>query len=471
MATDSVGSCRACGSLAMRCPERACRSWNRAFVRWCRHCGRDLRGSSDVWEGLRTANPPEGPTAIGPAEIVAELSELDGPTKSRRHRVAIAAVEGFLALHQAGGFVALIRPFSRSGKGLAFNLREPESPSAAGAAYAPTILPGGRYLLLADRRCASVIDLWDTAISAAAPSGRGPRRLSPPSPIARAPIALSESKVGLVVGASAPYSWLVWDLAERDPTPSAAKVGMRPIPSIRGGPCEAELVDGKTLTFATPEGHWAWRIQDAAAGRVEAIRETWRPEDGAGAVGIRAAIDRRAENPEAFANPSQAFLANASGGPFYWHFRTTDGRARSYRVSPSDLTTDDRSDFDGISPVGLAVRPGKRRPSMIFDKNDMLFEESDIRGKLAPCQVSLPGEGPRRPPARGHADRDHRQWPGRLPLQADRDPGALGGPVPHPYRGYPRPVLRPLRLVGPHVHRREARGGPPDPGPPGPDRR
>jgi hypothetical protein len=329
-------------------------------------------------------NPPGGPTAIGPPEIVAELSDLDGPTKSRSHRVAISAVQGFLALHQAGGFVALIRPFSQSRKGLDFSVREPEYPSAASPAYAPAILPGGRLLLLADRRGVSVIDLWDTAISAASPTGQGPRRFAPPGPIAWAPIALSESKIGLVLGATAPYSWLVWDLAERDPSPAAARSGMKPL-KITGSPCETALVVGKTLAFATPDGHWAWKLSDAEAGRVELIRQTWP----AGGV----AIDRRAENPEAFANPSQIFLANTPGGPFYWHFRTNDGRARSYRVNPADLTTDDRFDHDGISPVGLAVRPGQRRASMIFDKSDMLFEERDIRGKLAPCQVSLPGEG------------------------------------------------------------------------------
>jgi hypothetical protein len=434
MATASVASCASCGSLASRCPEKACQSWNRSFVRFCRRCGQDLRGSSGVWDELRTANPAGGPTAIGPPEVVADLSDLDGPPNSRSHRVAISAVQGFLAVHQAGGFVALVRPFSATEGGLAYSFREPETSPAALPAYAPSILPGGRLLLLADRRGVSVIDLWDTDISAAARTGRGPNRFTPPGPIAWEPIALGESKVGLVLGTPNSYSWLVWE-------PGKSAPAMKPFKDkITGGLCEAALVAGKTLAFATPDGHWAWRIEDAEARRVDEIRETWK----AGAEGVDASveIDSRADKPENFAIPSQVFLSSTPGGPFYWHFRTTDGRARSYRLA-ADLSTDDRFEFEGTSPVGVAVRPGQKRPSMIFEQNNRLFEERDIKGRLSPCQVSLPGEGRaglqlvgtlivtignRRGGSRSRPIEVQSLWEGRAPIRTEDIPGLSSDP-------------------------------------------
>jgi hypothetical protein len=385
-----VSSCGSCGSLASLCPERACQAWNRSFVRWCRRCGRDLRSSSEIWDQLRTSLDSGGPTAIGKAEVVADLSDLDGPTKSRSNRVAVSAVQGFLALHQAGGFVALVRPFSRSEQGRAFDLREPEGPTTSVPAHDPTILPGGRFLLLADRREVSVIDLWDTEISVQATTGLARKRLRPDGPIACGPIPLGESRIGLILGSSAPFSWQVWDLNESEASPAAARSSIR-MPKISGEFCEASLVAGKTLTFATPEGHWAWRLQDAEDGEVDAIRKTWPGSDDGESAQVE--IAGQVKNPRAFVNPSQVFRATTPEAPFYWHFRTTDGRARSYRVKPSDLSTDDCSGHDGMSPVGLAVRLDQNRPSMIFDKSDMLYEEGDIAGQLAPCQVSLPGEG------------------------------------------------------------------------------
>jgi hypothetical protein len=211
--------------------------------------------------------------------------------------------------------------------------------------------------------------------------------------------------------------------------------------AIVGRPCEAALVAGTTLVLATPEGHWAWKVEDALAGRVEAIRRTWRAAD-AGAE-VRAAIDRRAENQEAFANPGQVFLEGAPGEPFYWHFRTDDGRARSYRVNPADLAVDDRFEYDGLAPVGLAVRPGQDRPSLIFERSDELFEERVIRGRLAPCQVTLPGEGRAglqlvatlivtignaRGDARARQIEIQSLWGGRPPIRVDEVPGLASDP-------------------------------------------
>lgn len=386
----SVASCTSCGSMASRCPERVCGAWNRAFVRWCRRCGRDLRDAVDVWETLRTAGPVGGPTGIGPAEVVADLSNLDGPTTLRSHRVAIAAVQGFLALHQAGGFVALIPPFSRSEIEVSYGFREPETRTKPAPAFNPVIMPGGRFLLLADRRGAAIVDLWETGISAASPTGVGPRRLTLPKPVAARPIPLTETRVGLMLGETAPYSWMIWDHTAPEPSPAVANASLRPMP-ILGGPCETTLVGKESLAFATHEGHWAWRLEDASAGKVETIKPTWTA--GSETEALRVSIGRQVEYPEGFTSPGQVFLWDEPGGPFTWLFRTLDGRARSYRVNASTLDIDDRYDYEEITPVGLAVRPNQTRPSIIFDKNDMLQEERDLRGKPIPCQVSLPGEG------------------------------------------------------------------------------
>lgn len=122
--SDGVYLCEQCGRLSHRCVHTNCRSLCRPFSRFCRQCGRtqseenespgEVRWSAFLqfdrpWRFPNSESIPDEP------QTVLDLQQIEGYL-SPQGLLAFTWIDGMLALHQAGGFAAIVHPFAEKAK-------------------------------------------------------------------------------------------------------------------------------------------------------------------------------------------------------------------------------------------------------------------------------------------------------------------------------------------------------------------
>ncbi|MFO0954673.1 MAG: hypothetical protein U0835_26615 [Isosphaeraceae bacterium] len=395
-----VRLCGACGGLVLACKALTCEKFetlNRPFARYCRRCGVDLAASgADAWdEAARSAWA--GPLGeAGPPEDLADLSARAGKVADRT-RVAMSMAQGVLALHEVRrgpGLLALLRPLAPEGADpWVWSAVDPVPAGKDEAPFDPALLPDGRHVVFSRPGRVVVLDLWGcTGISAYEEALPWALDLGE-APLASPPVALGDATFGLLRRAAAGSAWEVWRPGTGRGDAPAASVSL----ALAGQPCQVALVDGRVLTFATPEGHWVWSKADARAARADRDRlhRTW-PQEGTPAD-ARVHLDDHAGSAWSFHSPRQGFLVPRPGESpkFGWYYRVRDEPSGDEWVEQY---------FVDVSPLGASrtrrVRAGKATPvgatrgvssvaEMLFRRGAELTRENN-NGAIDPCHVRLP---------------------------------------------------------------------------------
>ncbi len=309
--SDGVYRCRQCGRLVAQCVSAECLALNRPFARYCRQCRRfqgthsSLSPGRERWDAFAhfddhwrfsTANSQPA------ADLVADLQEqVHGYITSER-LMAFALIDGVLAIHQSGGFVALAHPFGEKAEGRAPQAvfwSVPESDwirnsATTVAPYRPVATADRRYLLFSSARGCLAVDLFSmpgwsaredaTSFTVMGDAELQERRLAAaPVPLDALPAAGEPptiNRCGMLVvesEASNPeYRWQVWNVTDR-------RHESRPVVDvalpIRGVPAQVLIADQTAIVFATPDGHWWWMWADALRGNTQALHRSWPPKD------------------------------------------------------------------------------------------------------------------------------------------------------------------------------------------------
>src|SRR3954465_1461484 len=111
-----VFRCNHCQRLSIQCEKPTCGALNRPYILYCRRCRDSML--DDKWQGTcdqlwsraaRIAEQGLG-SKVGPAETIIDLSKLRD-YKRPATQIAIRFLHGLLAVHQSGGYLALLHPF------------------------------------------------------------------------------------------------------------------------------------------------------------------------------------------------------------------------------------------------------------------------------------------------------------------------------------------------------------------------
>ena len=430
-----VYRCASCARLSMRCAKPGCDALNRPFSRYCRHCRVDLFSRSQTvpvtrlwsearrfgyaWQFPRSVRPEGIAAPLGPPVLVAKLGQLLQPERSAL--LEWSFIDGVLAVHQGGGFVALIHPFfdlegGHRAEGVFSQHRESQCVSIpAGSCQAETFRPYPPAVT-ADRRRAIfstpyavfVLDLDNLPGWAAVRAESDFRKVLDFTSrtelcVAAAPIPLGpeSDKVGVLIWDrnAERYRWSVQEVAAghamAEPG-SEADVGV-PLP-LCGERCQCHLVGDDVVAISTTHEHWVWRCVDARQSRTQAMVRTWPP---AGRQDGWLSLDRHVQDRTAFSWPRQQVLVSPGRGPiegFDWYYQSARdaGAANSleyYHLSLSGLAAQRPMGFSE-APAGLPIGPWRSPDSGL---EEMLFVESQRGGALyrqmpgRPCLTSLQG--------------------------------------------------------------------------------
>ena len=262
---------------------------NRPFSRFCRHCrngiGTETTSLRSVigWSG--SGNPGVIATAPADGVLLADLSRIDGDKNSLpKSIVQLRFIDGILAVHRPGGFLAVVHPFPSAAttpenRAVIWSESEQLKCPPQGRAFAPFKLPDDRYLIFSTSRAIYRLDPWTLDGWSFNPQRESSRvLLECPTKqdgvvIAAAPVPLAGSKLGVLLSNRAnEYRWITLDSnAGGSPELSSfTGVDIR----ISGAPCSVEMIPGEAVAFATPAGHWIWRMSDALESRATAIIPT-----------------------------------------------------------------------------------------------------------------------------------------------------------------------------------------------------
>lgn len=325
-----VYCCARCSRLSMMCSEPSalsadgsapCAALNRPFSRFCRRCGSPLwsrrrgRTIAERWRlasrfddayRLSAQSPADEPAlAFGPPVNVIQLQDLDG---ARPPQVLLEwrFVDGVLAIHQGGGFMAVVNPFAGDDQGSSLGrpiwtqpeerhveLRDAAYEAQVFRPYPPAVTGDRRYLLFSTPYAAFALDLCSLPGWTAGSRGADFRTLvdctsQPDFRLAAAPVPLSQDphQVGLLLYGQTrgEYFWRVLDLARGPARPSPLNSETLVPLKMRGWPCQSVTVEGRVIALSTDRGHWVWRLSDAAAGKADAMVRTWPAGESTGTL-------------------------------------------------------------------------------------------------------------------------------------------------------------------------------------------
>jgi hypothetical protein len=300
--------CDHCRRLSMQCENSRCGYLNRPFGKFCRRCHDDITVSN--WEGgsgeeiwataARFGTQRLGPT-VGEAETVADLAALRD-FHDPRAMLAVRFVHGLVAIHQAGGFIGLVHPF----RGTAAEGEAAEAPVWASAEiikcrpdvrpFDPVLGDDLKHLLFSTPAGVHAVHLWSlpgwvyegepwfTAVVDASAAG-SPKLVAPP-------VILSAERFGLVGrDEQNRYRWGTFDLSGGQ----IFAADSQELP-VEGAPCQVTRVGRELIAFATPLGHWVWRVADALGSNTGAVVRTWPQEHASG----RLLLDMEWHTPQHF---------------------------------------------------------------------------------------------------------------------------------------------------------------------------
>ena len=356
---NEVQLCSVCGIVQIACRERDCGALNRSFIGFCRRCGKELpaasprSGEPTAWYQFRQSRANEIPTGISEPKL---LAEIPVPTERGPYpaRIMLAMFEGLIAVHDPGNFRGLCRPFSDNpDDGWVWNNEESNDVSDVPLrAFAPVILEDRRHIVFSTPKYVSVLDLWSCSeLSACGSEVRevhldlAARRAE----LLTSPIPLGGGMFGLLIDARGPR-WIVWNTSAGDRDLYWVDEALQENAlKISGRRCHAVALEGLVLTFSTSDGHWVWKREDAASGKLGSIRNTWGADQSEYRIPVP--NDERDYTP-----PAQAFstrnLQKGSKNPrFEWYFRAVSETQRdvpkvlSYEVFLEDLKRSDPEVF------------------------------------------------------------------------------------------------------------------------------
>lgn len=327
--SDGVYCCIQCGRLAARCLSSECRALNRPFARYCRHCRRfqgneafpapgrerwdEFARFDDDWRFNSAADVPA-------AEIVADLQDEGHSNVASERLMALAWVDGLLAIHQSGGFVALAHPFGDTAKrhgspAVFWSAAEREwlsSPSGAGRPYRPAATADRRYILFATTHGCFVVDLFSLPGWAAHHEPHAFRVLGDSElrggTLAAAPVFFNSSpsegvspavhRCGFLTASPEGYRWQVRKVVDNG-TDTTATIDV-PLP-IEGRPAQILVADQTAIIFATAHGHWWWTWEAAERGDITGLHRSWPPaEKTAGELALDREVEAEAEGERRF---------------------------------------------------------------------------------------------------------------------------------------------------------------------------
>lgn len=341
--SDGIYLCPDCGRLSYQCVSEKCKALNRPFTQFCRHCGEygslksyriDVaRRWSEVerfdfdWK-FKQSDPSEGrESQAAHTATVLNLNEQRGCVEPEV-LLEMRIIDGVLAVHQGGGFLALIHPFgdlaSDNDAGLDENRRENRTvvwaeseqtilqnnghslPSLSTTdatwfrPFSPLATPDGRYIIFSTPYAAISVDtaslpgwnsgsgtkyrtlgFWEapealTQLAATpVPLTEQPRPAN--SVLGRTPLPVSENRIGFLLQNRSDQSWW-WcvetpgfDADEADNS-ALTNPGQRCVQiPLKGNNAQILTLENKFIVFATEQGHWLWTYSAAVESRVESI--------------------------------------------------------------------------------------------------------------------------------------------------------------------------------------------------------
>jgi hypothetical protein len=413
-----VYRCTRCGRLSIKCEISRCGAVNRPFTLFCRRCRdsvlvHDCKGTGDeLWEAAARLNVDALPTTSQAAETVCNLSLLAG-VQSRKSLLTMQFIDGLLAIHQAGCCVALVHPFSQcDGNGDAdrtIAYAKPEEDRFRYRAeqcrpYPPLRLGNHRHILFSHPAAVYAVDVWSLPgwASDVEPTrfhtlvdcgGDGSARL------ACSPVAWGDSKFGLIsytndASGQARCYWAAFDVGEQSTQPPIENLLQRSVAiGVTGWPCRAETVGNSVVVIATPEGHWAWRLDDASAGRVDRMRRTWPTAAAAGKL----VMNRHDEDDHEFHALRHCLFYHSNGDGreprrYTHYYQRSQGAAdvlECYGVDCESLEAERPTLLDsarGVMPLGPYRESDEGPRRMLFADNDYLWFEDGLRLERLPRQ-------------------------------------------------------------------------------------
>ena len=312
-----VHLCPVCRRLSIECENKGCGCLNRPYMLFCRRCQDDMldRGwtgtSEELWQQASRASLETDATgeeadeagergslrirsvgAAGPPETVFVLSELHA---YERHpsMLAMSFIKGLLAIHQAGGALALVHPFSGAPNPpgteatphtVLFEAKDPTKYRRTCRPFAPQEMSDHRHIVFATASSVYAVNVWSLRDWAC--REERPRHFqvvdcceTGAPQLTTAPIPLGGSVLGLISSAGGgEYLWTTLDLkqvADNGRIENLAAVSRR-LP-VGGDSCQAELVGKNHVAIYSPQGHWVWRVGDAQASDCSKLKQTLDP--------------------------------------------------------------------------------------------------------------------------------------------------------------------------------------------------
>jgi hypothetical protein len=210
--------------------------------------------------------------------------------------LALEFVDGLLAVHQGGSYLALLHPFRFARVGspgedkLLFEREEALSEPFECRPFAPQKMADYRHILFSTPVAVYAVNVWSLRdwtfhqqqerfhVLVDVSDGKSPQ-------LACRPLPLDETRIGVLSHwPDGRYLWRVLELPKlmggkpiRDLADGAVPV------DVTGAACHVEIVHNNVIVFGTTEGHWAWFRQDAVACQGDRLRRTW-PRDTPGTL-------------------------------------------------------------------------------------------------------------------------------------------------------------------------------------------
>ena len=369
--SDGVYLCEQCGRLSHRCVHESCRSLSRPFSRYCRQCGRtqseeiespgEARWSAFAqfdrpWRFSNSVSIPDEP------QTILDLQEIEGYL-APQGLLAIAWIDGMIALHQAGAFAAIIHPFAENAKQhghspLCWSVQDPNRVRTsrelnAIRAFPPVPTNDRQFVLFSSPR--SCFGVATSCLPGWGVSGQPEsfsllnEQLLAGNELAAAPVPLSlanrgntssaQCRIGCLLRSAdrATYRWLVIEIKK-----SRSRIISEGTLPLIGSPAQILVAHPAVLVFATPKGHWWWKWQEACSEDPHPPRRSFGERDADPELQLDRQIEEhhifswrrqhlRSESGEQFSSDTKAVVVGyecqGGAGAGFYKIAISEGRA------------------------------------------------------------------------------------------------------------------------------------------------
>jgi hypothetical protein len=269
-----------------------------AFRRRCRDnmLQVDWTGTSEqLWAAAGRPRLMDMSRSPGPAETIVELSQF-GSYRPPRAMLAMEFIDGLLAVHQGGSYLALLHPFRFAKIGspgedmLLFEREESLAEPSDCRPFAPQKMGDYRHILFSTPTAVYAVNVWSLRdwtfhqqqerfhVLVDVSDGKSPQ-------LACRPLPLDETRIGVLSrGADGRHLWRVLELPRLIGAQPIRDLADGSVPlDVTGAACHVEMVQNNVIVFGTTDGHWAWFRQDALECQGNRLRRT-SPSDVSGTL-------------------------------------------------------------------------------------------------------------------------------------------------------------------------------------------